>query len=93
MLNRNPHERLWTLIGKLEREVLEAWRKEHVPHANFEVALATQLMSVQTRVERTRGGNVSVTFEVLGNLDGQEHNDYFRLQRAGNRLYKIADPV
>jgi hypothetical protein len=84
---------LWALVGTLEREQLEAWRRELAPQLSAEVFFAERVNAVETNVQRRPGGNISVTVWIVCRQATDSRLAYFRLQRAANHFYKRVDPA
>lgn len=82
---------LWDVVGYLEWEAFEEWRKKHFPDLTREGAIADRLTSIETTVVRRPGGNISVTVSFLAKLAFACEVEYFSLQRAGNKLYRIVE--
>jgi hypothetical protein len=83
---------LYSLVRVLEHEELEAWRKQHRPSLTLEGAMAQAITEVTTEVKRRPGGNIMVTVWILAKHAFECETNVYRLQRAGNRLYKVLEP-
>jgi hypothetical protein len=83
---------MWTLVRLLEHEEVERWRRQHHPGLTLEGSTAQHLTEIQTEVKRRPGGKVWVTVSILARRAFECEHNAFRLQRVGNRLYKVLEP-
>lgn len=83
---------LWSLVRALEWDTVEDWRKKHHPSLSMEGAMAHAINEVHIEVKRRPGGQIWVVVSVLARQAFECETNAFRLQRAGNRIYKILDP-
>lgn len=83
---------LWTIVRQLEHEEVEQWRRKHHPSLTLEGATAGNVKTVETYVVRRPGGNVLVTVSILAKKAFECETNVFRLQRAGNRVYRVLEP-
>lgn len=89
---RDEQAPLYSLVRVLEAQELEAWRKQHCPSLTLEAAMAQRITEVTTEIKRRPGGNIFVTVWILAKQAFECETNVFRLQRAGNRLYKVLEP-
>jgi hypothetical protein len=83
---------LYRLVRKLEHEELQAWRAQHCPSLTLEGAMAQRITEVTTEIKRRPGGNIMVTVWILAKHAFECETNVFRLQRAGNRMWRIVAP-
>lgn len=83
---------LYHLVAHLERDTLESWRGRYRPSLTLEGAMAQAINVVEITIARRPGGNILVTVAVTAKKAFECEVDAFRLQRAGNSVYKIVEP-
>lgn len=92
MQRKTQDQPLWLAVAQLEQDSLKAWRSATAPDLDLESALTQRVTAVETHISRRLGGNVSVTVSVLAKKVQDCNVDYFYLQRAGNKMYRTAEP-
>jgi hypothetical protein len=88
----NDEAPLWSLVRHIVAQEAESWRKEHHPNLSLEVAMTQHVTELHTEVKHRPGGLIWVTVSVLARAAFECETNAYRLQRAGNRFYKIVEP-
>lgn len=79
-------------VALLERRACMDWMDLNALGTDLEIVLAQYAETVTVMYQRTTGGYVSVTVSIGAYDERFDHQQWFPLQRAGNRAYVQPEP-
>jgi hypothetical protein len=80
-------------IALLERRTCMDWLDHYRLGKDLELALAEHVFRVDVSYTRFQGSNVSVTVSLKSVSGSLDYDEFFSLQRAGNRSYVHREPT
>jgi hypothetical protein len=82
---------LHSLVARLERKGLDAWRLTHYPTDSLVDALALGASEVNVGISRKLGGNILVTVSVVCPRTYLTDSYFFRLRKARLGVYEVIE--
>lgn len=84
---------VWLHVATLEKQCMQTWRSTLAPSLTLESFMAERVAAVESTVSRKPGGAISITIVLVPKAKPDGQVEYFRLQRAANKLYQLVEPV